>query len=421
MKYLNLSVSNSTFENKSKRVTHLHEDGTSNKIDIFYEFDRIIPWSDKTLLDAHLLSVLMYASKRGKNIKVYGTISHQLLRNIEEYLLAWHRWRPEIYKVIEIIPERIETVIKSPSQEKAIAAFSGGVDATFTALRHTRMLPESTRYPLRGVVMVHGFDVDIYNHNGFARLIKRVQPLLDDLKLDLRTIRTNSRELKLQDWEDSHALELAACLHMYSDEFNFGLIGSTDSYEALVLPWGSNAVTDRLMSGNNFSIIHDGAGFCRTDKVAEIAKHPLACKVLKVCWAGADQSDNCGKCEKCVRTHLNFLAVGMKDKPSCFPRELDLNLISKMELQSEGHFAEVVSIAEYAKAHNIIGKWVDLLNERIKIWHPMDADILERKKKGGCLKIVIVTILQCANLEKPAKKIWRRLRRAMVKLSIIPQ
>ncbi len=413
MEYLHLEVSNSVVDGKSKRITHLWEDSSSKKTEIFYEFDRIIPWSENTLLDGHVLAILLYASSRGKNLKVHGALSHALLRNMEEIQLAWCLWRPEVYKKIDIIPDRIDNTRKIVGEEKAISAFSGGVDAMFTALRHTRMLPESTRYPLRSTLMVHGFDVDIYNYEGFNNLTKRVQPILSELNLDLRTLRTNSRELKLQEWDDSHAFELAACLHMYSDEFEFGMIGSTDCYDALVTPWGSNPVTDHFLSGSKLSIIHDGAGFSRTDKVAEIIKHKIACKVLKVCWAGADQSGNCGVCEKCVRTRLNFLAAGSNKTPECFPNELDMKLIAGMQLQTYGHFAEVESISQYAKKHNVSGQWVDLLNARIEAWKPMDAAVLEKMKKGGLLKRMLVKLLMVVKLDEPVKKIWRSSKRSI--------
>ncbi len=413
MEYLNLEVSNSVAGGKSKRVTSLYAGGATKKIEIFYEFDRIIPWSEDTLLDGHVLAVLLYASSQGKDLKVHGTLSRTAMRNIEELLMAWGRWKPDIYKKISILPDRVVDTRKQHAEERAISAFSGGVDAMFTALSHTSLLPEAVRYPLGSVLMVHGFDVDIYNSTAFEQLTKRVRPALDSLSLELRTLRTNSRELKLQDWDYSHGLELAACLHMYSDEFAFGLIGSTDPYEALVLPWGSNPVTDHLMSGGNFSIVHDGAGFSRTEKVAKISAYPFACKALKVCWAGSDQSGNCGKCEKCVRTQLNFLAVGVQGAVPCFPGEFDINNINTIQLNNLVQIGEMVSIAEYAKAHNVSGEWLTVLNARIAKWQPPDPKLLARQKNGGFLKRAGVKLLTDIGLAEPVKKLWRRIKRAM--------
>ncbi len=414
--YLHLEVSNSIVDGKSRRVTHLREDGSAKKIDVFYELDRIVPWSEHTVLDGHVLAILLYAMGLGKPLKIHGVLSRVAMRNLEELQLAWCCWNPEAYKKIEIIPDRIDNSYKSHKEEKAISAFSGGVDATFTALRHTKVLPDSTRYPLRSVLMVHGFDVDLYNFSAFEQLAKRVQPLLDDLSLDLRTVRTNSRDLKIQDWNDSHGLELAACLQMYSDEFEFGLIGSSHSYDVLRLPWGSNPVTEHLMSGNALSIVHDGCGFVRTDKVGIIKDSSVACRTLKVCWAGVDQSGNCGKCEKCVRTQMNFLAAGMSDALPCFPKKLDVETIINAQFDTAGALQDIKDLVSYAKKRNVGGEWINAAETLFATWKAPDEATLAKKKYGGLVKRAIVKIIMSLGLGESAKKLWRRIRRAALKV-----
>ena len=98
-------------------------------------------------------------------------------------LLAWSRWKPTIYTTIDIIPERIVDARRGPGNANAIAAFSGGVDATFTALRHAKVLPEATRYPLSSILMVHGFDVNVENHDAFNALVRRVDPIISEVQL----------------------------------------------------------------------------------------------------------------------------------------------------------------------------------------------------------------------------------------------
>ncbi len=415
MEYLHLEVSNSVIEGKTKRTTKLREDGYSKNIEIFYEFDRVLPWSNDTLLDGNIFAILLYAASRGKNLKVHGVVSHAAMRNIEELLLAWSSWKPEIYKKIEIIPDRISKIKKTANKEASISAFSGGVDSIFTALRHSRLLSKEIRYPLTSVLMVHGFDVDIYNIDGFKQLTSRTKPFLDDLGLELRTVRTNSRDLKLQDWDDSHALELAACLHMYYEEFDFGLIGSSDPYNIIDLPWGSNPVTDHLISGNQFSIIHDGAGFSRTEKVVSLLNFPIACQVLKVCWDGADQSRNCGKCEKCVSTQLNFLAAGAKHLPSCFPKNFNPQLINSIKIHTNVQLLELTQILDYAESKNIRQEWVSILKERVSEWKPAEKKVLEKEIHGRLIKRILAKFITIIGLDAPAKKIWRRFYRLILK------
>jgi hypothetical protein len=172
------------------------------------------------------------------------------------------------------------------------------------------------------------------------------------------------KEVNIQDWEDSHMAQLACCLHHYSHRFCYALAGSTDPYDALFLPWGSNPATDYLLSSDAMRLIHDGAGYSRTKKVALIATHKTAMQVVKVCWEGKDTSKNCGYCEKCIRAQLNFLAVGVA-RPPCFEKPIDLDQIAHLSLQHNTYLG-VVSTYDYAREHRITDEWVSILKTRIE-------------------------------------------------------
>jgi hypothetical protein len=412
MNCLHLEVTDSSATGSSRRVTRITPDEGGAPIEIFHEFDRIMPLQNDAPLDGHVLPVFLYAASIGKPLKVHGGLTRTALRNFEELSLLWNRWRPNLYHRFEIIPERCIDEVNVPAEPAAIAAFSGGVDSTFTALRHASSNPTNprTRYPLRAALMVHGFDVDVYNFEDFRQLVERVRPLVDALGLDFRVLRTNSRDLRLQDWRDTASLQLAGCLHMFSTKYQYGLLGSTKAYDELVLPYGSCPLTDQLMTGGNFSVVHDGAGFSRTEKVAAIAQDPLACQVLKVCWAGADQSKNCGRCEKCIRSQLNFLAVGAKTPPA-FPGQLRVDDVRTMEIVTPCQVAEFASLLTYARNHNIDGPWMPVLQEKLEAWAP----IAEPNTEWAQLKTKISTSLAPFGLDEPTKKLWRSMRRRILK------
>jgi len=86
-------------------------------------------------------------------------------------------------------------------------------------------------------------------------------------------------------------------------------------------------------------IVHDGAGYSRTEKVVEIATHKTATRVLKVCWQGQETFKNCGNCEKCIRTQLNFLAAGVSHAP-CFDFAFDTGNIASIPLPSDVQYAD---------------------------------------------------------------------------------
>jgi hypothetical protein len=189
-----------------------------------------------------------------------------------------------------------------------------------------------------------------------------VRPLLHRLNLRPRVVRTNLLELRLQRWHDSFLAQLS---HNYSHEFRFGLTASGEPYDALVLPWGQNPCTDYLLSGEGFCIVHDGAAFSRTEKIAVIAQDPVATRAVKVCWEAADPSTNCGSCEKCLRTKLNFKAVGI-DSPSCFADEITPNQIRRIRFTNESQRAGFQSILAYADSHALHGEWLDAMKDSLR-------------------------------------------------------
>ncbi len=308
------------------------------------------------MLDGFVNAVIFYAMGSHQDIHVDGRLTRSALLNLAAFQEAWCRWKPRIYQPIKIEPQAITD---DPPRAKAqsIAAFSGGADAIFTVLRHA-----GDQFALNSVLLVHGFDVPPGRTDQFAKLLERERPLLQRLNLRPRIVRTNIAELRLQNWHDSFLAQLSCCLHNYSHEFRFGLAGSGEPYDALVLPWGQNPCTDYLLSGDGFSIVHDGAAFSRTEKIALIAKDPVATRAVKVCWEAADLSTNCGKCEKCVRTRLNFKAVGI-DRPSCFDGEITPEQIRLIGFGDDTQRAAFRSIVAYAESHALHGDWLDAMKD----------------------------------------------------------
>jgi hypothetical protein len=244
-----------------------------------------------------------------------------------------------------------------------MAAFSGGVDSSFTLLR-SMAGPTGQHYEVDTVVLVHGFDVALANGRDLRELVDRTAAIRDIARVQLRIVRTNSKELSLQRWEHSFATQLAACMHLFSAEFSDALIASSEPYDALVLPWGSNPVTDHLLSGGRLAVVHDGAAFSRTEKTAFLATFPAALSSLKVCWEGAQQARNCGVCEKCVRTQLNLLAVGIENPPG-FNGPLEPQRISNISTPTDLALAELQSIVRYAEQRHMDAEWLRLLRARV--------------------------------------------------------
>jgi hypothetical protein len=337
--------------------------GGSRTETLFYEFACELAPTPPDNFDGILCATVLHAMAEGRDVHLHGSATSTMLLNLAEFQLAWSRWLPTVYRPVAI---EVDSVIHNPHQgtSRAISAFSGGVDSSFTLLRNS-IRSGNPGYPVDTVLLVHGFDVSLSNWGDLQELIERTAPIRELTGVQLRIVRTNSKELRLQKWADSFAAELAACMHLYSAEFSLALVGSSEPYDALVLPWGSNPVTDHLLSGGRLRIVHDGAAFSRTDKVAYVSGFPAARQSLKVCWEGKQQGRNCGTCEKCVRTQLNFRAVGVMNPP-CFDAPLELRRITDIQIRSGASLAELRSIVDYAERRNIDEDWVRLLRKRVR-------------------------------------------------------
>ncbi|WP_435950485.1 hypothetical protein [Psychrobacter sp. DM8] len=287
--------------------------------------------------DAYLLATLLPAMQVQADIVVHGSLSLELLSNITELKHIWNKWLPKQYHLIDIKADSIrenEAVI-----EGAVCAFSGGVDAQFTAYRHAKGLAGySTRKLLAGV-FIQGFDIPLNDKQGFDSAAKIASTVLKDLNIALLLVKTNIRELWDINWEDYHAAAIASVLCGLKKYAGTGLIGSGDSYDVLLSPWGSHPMTDPLLSSGSFRIIHDGAGFNRLQKLEVLTKWQIGLENLRVCWAGGKHDSNCGRCEKCVRTRMNLLLVGAQN-PKCFSTPIEPSVFSGMVLHSEAMYID---------------------------------------------------------------------------------
>jgi hypothetical protein len=149
----------------------------------------------------------------GEDLCVRGSVTRTALLNLNEFQEAWVLWKPHLYHKIRILPDSIVDSTP-PIQKKAIAAFSGGVDSIFTILRHKTKEFGNASYPLNEFVLMVDFHGPLFADQMEA-LKKRTKPFLDELGLKLLSMKTNLKELGLQDWEDSFMAQLACCLNNY--------------------------------------------------------------------------------------------------------------------------------------------------------------------------------------------------------------
>jgi 7-cyano-7-deazaguanine synthase in queuosine biosynthesis len=241
---------------------------------------------------------------------VRGEVDADFLATMEEYMAAWCRWRPDLFRPVAISAD-VETVPRASTAAGAIMAFSGGLDSTFALHAHKHGLLGRRARDVQAAVLIQGFDVPLEHDVAFDVARGHVQAILESYGVRLNVVRTNWQKPFCIKWGMTHVLGITAVLHLFHRQFGGGVIADDVAYDTQVTPWSSNAITNQMLGCGGFGIRTTGAAWSRTQKAAAVAANPAVLEHLRVCYERPELGGNCGECEKCVRTKLNFYAVGV--------------------------------------------------------------------------------------------------------------
>ena len=342
---------------RSCLIKRVDDDSQTSEQTLWFKFPRSIVPPKENDCDSYLLAVISDAMAEGRDVVVKGSVSLGLLANLIEFQSAWRRWLPEIYSIVDI---KVDSVRENERPVPgALCAFSGGVDATFSVWRHSQKRNSFRSQKINLCGLVHGFDIPLADTEAFESVVRRSRQTLDDIGVELVPIKTNFREISPVNWEHSHAAALVAAFSNLKSVAGTNVIGSSGDYRSFTIPWGSSPITDHLLSSEDFIVMHDGASHTRTEKVKEISDWKVGVGNLRVCWAGETKDENCGECEKCVRTKLNFLALGLP-LPGCFKKEGKVeDNFKNIILTTRGARTQWLQLAEYAKENHVNDRWVE--------------------------------------------------------------
>lgn len=278
--------------NNSKSVEYDGWKELSAEVDgerIWYQ----VPADVETSLRAEpfIAAGLFEAMARGVPLEVEKglPLSPALFEQLHEIQAVYRCWNADLSPV-EITAELVEPM----SEEGTVGCFySAGVDSSHTLLRNFD--------EVNSLFFILGFDGDRTDKDWDHR-IKSHKKFADQIGKRLITIKTNARIFSSErriNWCFSHG----PCLTTIAPMLNFQkvLIPSSHTYEEL-FPWGSHPLTDPMWSTEVNKIVHDAAGFRRSEKMRELSTDQRLLDNLQVCWFSS--TSNCGQCSKCLRTML---------------------------------------------------------------------------------------------------------------------
>lgn len=315
-----------------------------------------LPISEKEyitdLLDPFVIMSIYKMMKVGGKCYVRGKVSKSLLDNLENFCNCWIVWRPDLYKPIEIIADEEVDDIPKKLNNDAITCFSGGLDSCFTVYSHYKKLAGRNNKNIKKAIMLHGADIPLANKEEFGIAFNSSKKILDDINIPLVPVETNYRKYK-HHWEIEYVSLFMFILYLYSSCYNFALYASSVVFNSKEYD-SNNSLSNRFLSSNNFLVVTDGEFLNRTEKTNVIKDWKVCLDNIRVCWQGKDKSRNCGVCEKCQRTILNFKVCGQNNIPA-------LNyevLLQKLFLKDELYIDFYNEILDYNRKTNYLDEHI---------------------------------------------------------------
>jgi hypothetical protein len=316
------------------------------------------------LLDFVALALVFPAMRSGEPLHIDGPVSAAMIRNLEEFQEAWAAWRPRSYAPVPITAREIRPASGDAGERTGIFAFSGGVDGTFALLRHPKQQAGLRTISPVAAMLIHGFDIPLAQTEAFRIARNAAAGMMEKLDLPLCVLRTNWKKVACGNWDTEFGAGMASCLHQFTGAATHGVLGADEDYAHLSLPWGSNPITNTFLSGGGFAIHTEGGGLTRTERLGFICKTPEVARRLRVCWEGPVTGGNCGVCEKCIRTKMNFLANG--EPILCFDRAPTVGEILALRARNPVQVAYLEDIRQAAEANGISAPWVKALKATLR-------------------------------------------------------
>ncbi len=269
------------------------------------------------LLSAAALPLaLVPAMKLGSPLRFSTPLPGRLLAGARRFQEILSTWYPELRPVELRASEAPEH--GSPTGAGTGVFFSGGLDSTYSLLKH--------RGELTHAVFVHGCDIPLEDVGYRDKAWKRLGETARACGVELISVRTDL--LRFSDrychWgKHYHGAAFAAIAMFLSGTLGKVYLASSTSYRRIT-PWGSSAVTDPLWASQAMDIVYDGAEAERLEKVRALRDLPVALQNLRVCFGNPEAGLNCGRCEKCYRTMVALRLCGVLTEGGAFPLPLDL-------------------------------------------------------------------------------------------------
>jgi hypothetical protein len=312
--------------NKSRvSSTVIWEDSEHPVSEIYFETDEEFSQGLSCNPHAFLIGCIMPAMHLGeKRVYIDAEVSPEILEGVVIAMRWISLWRHKQTYSVPRIEAKTKTSLSVHRPQRAGIFFSGGIDSLGT-LRYNR-LNFSLDHPwsIKDGLLVFGLETD--TQEKFDYVLSSLSALAKDANITLIPVYTNLRYLE-DDWSFwEHVFQdavLSAIAHAFSKRFTAVTISSTYDIPN-IKPYGTHPLLAMSFTSSDLMIRYDGIILSRFDKIKLLADWDVALKNIRVCnRSELYKSDllNCGECNKCVRTMLELMAIGVLHKATAFPEK----------------------------------------------------------------------------------------------------
>jgi len=291
--------------------------------EIYFETDKQFAEGLSSNPHAFLIGGLLPAMRHGeRRVFVDGEICPELRDGLLTVMSCICHWYGAGRQPVRIEAKTRLKPLNPRTPGRAGLFFSGGIDS-LAALRLNRLnFPLDHPGSMKDGLLIYGFEVE--QTQAFEHVLAALAYIAQDANITLIPVYTNIRHLDT-DWifyrDEFQGAALSAVAHAFRQRLTVVSIAATFDVPNLG-PWGSHPLLDPNYSTSDLRIRHEGIVLSRLAKTKVVADWEVAFQNVRVCNKIESYRLgrlNCGECEKCVRTMLAFVALGILNRTRAFP------------------------------------------------------------------------------------------------------
>jgi hypothetical protein len=300
--------------------------------------------------------LLPLAMQHRQPLHLAAAIDRRVLENARKLMQVWEMWLPETFRAVEVSADtEPPDPIRAERTDARLFFYSGGVDSTHMLLQPGVLTSGSH------VVTIHGIDYKPDAHQAFADFMTKTTPLTEGLGLRRIIVRTNFAQVT-RNLTINHGFCLAGTGFLFRELFASCHLAHdfTHAQSMMDSPWGTNYVTNAYFEGTDYKLHSMDPDISRTQKVGFLATQPEALGSITFCANSATRPENCGRCDKCVRTKAMFIVEHGSFPPIFLDNGFDNKHSRSLNINSRNEIAFLTELLARAREKGNQDRLLDL-------------------------------------------------------------